>query len=137
MIVNISYTNSFISSKFADFLKPSGISIQQFNVLRILRGQHPGPATVNMIIDRMVDKMSNASRLVEKLRHKGLLTRTVCANDRRQVDIYITQEGLKLLESLDKRWSEFESHFQHIAVKEAEQLNQLLDKLRSGKIQNN
>ena len=88
MLINILYTSSWLAAKHAASLKPAGLSTQQFNILRILRGQHPEPATVNLLIDRMLDKNSNASRLVEKLRLKKLVERAICPEDRRAVNFF-------------------------------------------------
>lgn len=130
MLINIFFTSSWLGSKQACNLKPYGISLQQYNILRILRGQHPHPVTINLLIDRMLDKNSNASRLVEKLRLKKLVERAVCCNDRRAVNVLITQKGLMLLAELDKQEELFLTHLKNLSVKEAESLNSLLDKLR-------
>lgn len=130
MLINILFTNSWLSSKHAASLKPYGISSQQFNILRILRGQHPKPATVNLLIDRMLDKNSNASRLVEKLRLKKLVERATCPEDRRAVNVVITQKGLALLTELDKSEESYINTLHTITEQEAEQINFLLDKLR-------
>ena len=112
-------------------LKPYNISWQQFNILRILKGQRPEPATVKMLTARMIDKMSNASRLVEKLKNKGLVDRRSCSEDRRRVDIYITEKGLALVNEItDVVENEIERTLSSISTKEAEVLNTLLDKLR-------
>jgi DNA-binding MarR family transcriptional regulator len=130
MLINILFTSGWLSSKHTCNLKPYGISTQQFNILRILRGQHPKPATVNLLIDRMLDKNSNASRLVEKLRIKKLVDRAVCPEDRRAVNVIITQKGLNLLEELDKKDGAFLNELKNLSVKEAATINALLDKLR-------
>ena len=130
MLINILFTSGWLSSKHAFNLKPYGISTQQFNLMRILRGQHPKPASVNLLIDRMLDKNSNASRLVEKLRLKKLVERTVCPEDRRSVNVIITQKGLDLLDELDKQDGAFMKELKNVTEKEAEQINLLLDKLR-------
>jgi DNA-binding MarR family transcriptional regulator len=130
MLLNILFTSGWLSAKHSGTLKPFGISAQQFNLLRILRGQHPKPASVNLLIDRMLDKSSNASRLVEKLRLKKLAERTVCPEDRRAVNVIITQKGLDLLAELDKYEGAFLKDLKTLTEKEAEQLNHLLDKLR-------
>lgn len=132
MLINILFTSGWLTSKHASQLKPYGISSQQYNILRILRGQHPKPATVNLLIDRMLDKNSNASRLVEKLRLKKLVERAICADDRRAVNVAITKKGLDLLIELDEHEESFISkELKKISEKEAEQINLLLDKLRS------
>jgi DNA-binding MarR family transcriptional regulator len=130
MLINILFTSGWLSSAHTAQLKPHGISVQQYNILRILRGQHPNPATVNLLIERMLDKNSNASRLVEKLRLKKLVERSICKDDRRAVNVLITKKGLELLVELDKLEEHFIAHLQNISEKEAEQLNILLDKLR-------
>jgi len=130
-VVNLTYTHSWLQLRYIEWLKPYGLSIQQFNILRILRGQFPEPASVSLLIDRMVDKNSNASRLVEKLRLKELVARKPNDNDRRQVDILITKTGLDLLTELDKKYDNFEKQFHHLSIEEVETLSKLLDKLRN------
>jgi DNA-binding MarR family transcriptional regulator len=130
LLINILFTSGWLSAKHACNLKPFGISAQQFNILRILRGQYPKPATVNLLIERMLDKNSNASRLVEKLRLKKLVERATCPDDRRAVNVLITQKGLDLLDEIDKQDSTFMKELKNITEKEAEQINTLLDKLR-------
>ena len=129
--INILFTSTWISSFNMHSLKPHGISWQQFNVLRILRGMQPKPATIKLLTERMIDKMSNASRLVEKLKKKGLVERQSCENDRRRVDIVITEKGLKLVNkaSIDLEKDMIEN-MSNLTKEDAEQLNNLLDKLR-------
>jgi len=131
LLVNLQFTNSWLQEILTKWLKPYGLTIQQFNVLRILRGQHPNPATVNLLIERMVDKSSNVSRLVEKLRVKELIVRQVNSSDRRQVDVLITNKGLSLLGKLDETYTKVENKFIHLSKNEAETLNKLLDKFRN------
>jgi len=100
----------------------------QFNLLRILRGQYPKPATINLLIERMLDKTSNASRLVDKLEAKNLVTRKQCPNDRRTVDVLITQAGLDLLSRMDEE--DIYQAINNLTEPEARQLNLLLDKIR-------
>ena len=111
-------------------MKPFGISPQQFNVLRILRGSFPNALRLGDISNRMIDKNSNATRLVEKLRQKNLVKREVCEHSRRQVDIWITQEGLSILERIDISMKVWKNEFKDISEAELKQLNLLLDKLR-------
>lgn len=132
MIVNIIYTSNWISLKFTQALKHYDISMQQYNVLRILRGQKGCPATVNSITERMLDKSSNASRLVDKLKAKELLERRECPNDRRAVDILITEKGLALLRELDKEMAHLEDTMKNLSEEEMRIINDALDKLRSG-----
>ncbi|WP_186755926.1 MarR family winged helix-turn-helix transcriptional regulator [Echinicola salinicaeni] len=129
-VVNLLYTQSYIVTKQVKLFKPFGISPEQYNVLRILRGHHPDPMTVSSIQDRMLNKMSNASRLVEKLKQKGFVTRKECPNDRRQVDITITDEGLVLLDRLDEEIQKLNNEVIHLSNEEVNILNDLLDKLR-------
>ncbi|MEX0967930.1 MAG: MarR family transcriptional regulator [Bacteroidia bacterium] len=131
LIVNILFTSGWLSSRHSKVLKPYGISAQQYNVLRILRGQHSRPVSINLLVERMLDKMSNASRLVEKLRQKQLVERHECPNDRRQVDVFITPKGLELLDELDGKLEFLETNFQTLTEEEVNLLNELLDKLRS------
>jgi DNA-binding MarR family transcriptional regulator len=133
LIVNLMFTNNWLSNSQSKILKPYGITIQQYNVLRILRGQHPKPVRINDIIDRMMDKMSNASRLVDKLLQKSLVERTECPADRRAVDVIITPLGLELLSTLDSKQDKWEKILHSLNESEAEQLSQLLDKLRDSK----
>lgn len=102
LLVNVLFTASYLNTLHLQRLRPYDISVQQFNMLRILRGQSPKAISVNELIDRMLDKSSNASRLVEKLRQKGFVERNECPADRRRVDVRITQSGLDLLDKLDK-----------------------------------
>ncbi len=130
-VVNILYTNSWINQQNAQLFKSNGLTTPQFNILRILRGQHPKPATVNLLIDRMLDKSSNASRIVDRLEEKGLVERKQCSKDRRAVDVLISTQGLDLLKKMDKEMDLWESANKKLTEKEAETLNSLLDKLRS------
>ena len=130
-IVNIFYTNSWLQTVQMEIFKPFDLTIQQYNVLRILRGQYPNPITVIAIIERMMDKMSNASRLVDKLLLKDLAIRTECPNDRRAVDVKITQKGLDLLAELDVLQDNWENNLTGISEEEALQLSDLLDKIRT------
>ncbi|NOX87845.1 MAG: MarR family transcriptional regulator [Calditrichaeota bacterium] len=130
LIVNIIYTGNWLNYHYAKKLKEYGISLQQYNILRILRGQYPNPATVNLLKDRMLDKMSNASRLVEKLRLKGLIERRICEHDRRAVDVIITKKGLDLLSELDVTMDAWAKRFKNLSAEEIKTFNKLLDKFR-------
>ncbi|MDO6438397.1 MarR family transcriptional regulator [Cyclobacterium sp. 1_MG-2023] len=129
-VVNLLFTQSYLVSRQSRIFKPHDISAEQYNVLRILRGRSPKPITVSSIQERMLNKMSNASRLVEKLKQKEMVIRTECPKDRRQVDIVITKKGLELLRLLDKEVKQFNMDTIHLDESEVEQLNHLLDKLR-------
>ncbi len=130
-IINVIYTATWINNKSSAILKPHKLSVQQYNILRILRGQKGNAISVNSLINRMIDKSSNASRLVEKLRERGFLERKVCEYDRRQVDVFITQQGLDFLTSTDKDFTALEESGIKLSAEECEQLSYLLDKMRS------
>ena len=130
-IVNILYTGSWLSTIQLGALKSFGISLQQFNILRILKGQHPEPATVNMLAERMIDKNSNASRIVEKLRSKGFVLRTTCLDDRRRVDVVITEAGINKLEQCNVAMAQLQDDYDKLSPVEHKELNRLLNKLRS------
>lgn len=128
--INILFTAGWISNQSNKFFRDFGISMQQYNVLRILRGQYPNAVMLSQITERMIDKMSNATRLVEKLRLKMLVTRELNADNRRQVDIVITEDGLRLLIEIDKEIEKATIKRIHLDENEAKLLNSLLDKLR-------
>lgn len=130
-VVNLLYTHTYIVSHQSKLFKPYGISPEQYNVLRILRWQNGKAISVSSIQERMLNKMSNASRLVEKLKQKGFLKRTACPEDRRQVDITITSKGLKLLASLEEEVTRFNQEILHLSPNDTKTLNALLDRLRS------
>ena len=131
--VNLLYTSGWLQNEKARFFKRFDLSMQQFNVLRILRGQHPRPVMLNQITERMIDKMSNATPLVDKLNQKGLRTRELNPNSRRQVDICIPEKGLELLKEIDVAMNEQfpPAQYANITEAELEQLNHILDKIRS------
>ena len=129
-ILNILFTGNWLDADLLKRLKPFGISPQQYNVLRILKGQGDNAISVNDIMSRMIDKMSNTSRLVEKLRTKELIERVTCEHDRRQVDIRITKKGLILLESADLEMNLLGDMEAKISDKEALVLNEILEKIR-------
>lgn len=128
--VNILFTAGWLHNVNAARLKQYDITPEQFNVLRILRGSHPKAMMLAEVTCRMIDKSSNATRLVEKLRMKGLVKREICENNRRQVDIIITEKGLTLLSKIDKGSEEWLAILKNINKPEAQELNRILDKLR-------
>ena len=129
--INILFTGSWLYNINASFLKRFGITPEQFNVLRILRGSFPRPMMLVEITERMIDKSSNCTRLVEKLKQKGLVNRITCENNRRQVDITITDKGQTLLKKIDASQSVWLEAMEKISKAEAKELNRILDKLRS------
>ena len=128
--INLVFTTGWLQQQQSGQFKEFGLTLPQFNILRILRGQHPKPATVNLLIERMLDKTSNASRIVDKLEVKHLVTRTVCPSNRRAVDIRITEAGLELLRQLDAVMQTQQLGLQNLTLEEAAQLSNLLDKIR-------
>lgn len=130
LALNLVYTTKWLEYKQLESFKEHDITPQQYNVLRILRGQQGNPIKVSDITERMLDKSSNTSRLVDKLLAKNLAKRTSCESDRRAVDVVITEEGLELLKVLDPFIEDWENRFNIITEEEAEQISALLDKLR-------
>ncbi|GGF19299.1 MarR family winged helix-turn-helix transcriptional regulator [Hymenobacter cavernae] len=128
--INLMYTAGWLGLRQAAVFREFGITAPQYNVLRILRGQHPKPATVNLLIERMLDKTSNASRIVDKLEAKQFVTRTVCPNNRRAVDICITEAGLDLLRRIDASGLIEQVGLRNLSDEEAAELSRLLDKIR-------
>ena len=126
-LLNIMYTASWINTRQVDFFKPYGISPQQYNILRILRGSAE-PMSVKSVKDRMIERAPNATRLMDKLCVKNLIERIPCVADRRVVHIAITTAGLKLLTKIDKDFNQ--DLLENLTDSEAEQLSVLLDKIR-------
>ena len=132
VILNIMYTQSVITENFNDVLKPYEMSGEQYNVLRILRGQKGNPANMCVIQERMLAKTSNTTRLVDKLLLKEYVTRKVCPENRRKIEVLITQKGLDVLTDLDPKVISHERFFfQNLNTDEIIQLNQLLEKFRN------
>jgi DNA-binding MarR family transcriptional regulator len=132
IILNVLYAQNVINEKFNEFLKPYELSGEQYNVLRILRGQKGNPANMSLIQERMVAKTSNTTRLVDKLLLKELVTRKVCSDNRRKIEVLITPKGVALLQELDPKVLDHEQHFaKNLNTEELEQLNTLLEKYRN------
>lgn len=129
--VNVMFTSGWLYNLNAARFKKYDITPEQYNVLRILRGAYPKPLMLGDVTCRMLDKSSNATRLVEKLRIKGYVKRELCPTNRRQVDITITEKGLSLLTKLDNEADEWYNSLKTITKGEAQELNRILDKLRS------
>ncbi len=130
LAVNILYTHGWLVSHLAESLRPYGLTIQQYNLLRILRGQHPAPATITLLRERMLDKMSDASRLIDRLQAKGLVDRLPSTEDRRKAGVVISERGLDLLREIDDLEADTLSLFSGISEAEARQTNAALDALR-------
>ena len=131
-IINVIYTQNIIGDDFNELLKPYDISSEQFNVLRILRGQKDNPANMSIIQERMIAKNSNTTRLIDKLLAKKLVTRKVCLINRRKIEVLITEKGLELLEELDPKVVAHEKRFSsNLTDEELTQLITLLEKYRT------
>jgi DNA-binding MarR family transcriptional regulator len=131
-VINILYTQNLLHDTFNDILKPFEISVEQFNVLRILRGQNGKPANMCLIQERMIAKTSNTTRIVDKLVTKELVTREICPHNRRKMEVNITEKGLELLLKIDPKVDRFELDLLlNLSTTEAETLNQLLEKYRT------
>jgi DNA-binding MarR family transcriptional regulator len=129
-IGKIFLTYNWCSDKLRQSIAPYDITIQQFNVLRILRAQHPKPSTVSFVKETMLDKMCDASRIIDRLLQKELIMKDSNQQDKRAVDIMITQKGLLLLEKIDKEFSISDIISTNLTLEEAQELNTLLDKIR-------
>jgi len=128
--INLIYTFNWVSEKMKILFEDHDITSQQFNILRILRGAHK-PLSTLQIRERMLDKMSDTSRIVDRLVLKSLVKKNVCNTDRRLVDITITKRGEKLLEELDQRNEQMDAVLNNLSEEDAKTLNQLLDKIRN------
>lgn len=131
LLINVLFTSSWLNGLQNHIFKAHKITPQQFNAMRILRGQYPEAASVNLLKDRMIDKMSNVSRIIDKLKAKDFVTRKPCKHDRRQVDVKITEKGLQVLELIDKQMVTWEQHLHTITEDEARTVNHILDKWRT------
>jgi DNA-binding MarR family transcriptional regulator len=132
VVLNIMVTQNVVTEKFNEVLKPYDLSGEQYNVLRILRGQKGNPANMCVIQERMIAKNSNTTRLIDKLLLKNLVTREVCPENRRKIEVLITEKGLELLEELDPKVLENEKLFAaNLNQKELVELNTLLEKYRN------
>jgi DNA-binding MarR family transcriptional regulator len=129
-MLNLFYTAGWLESKNKDFFKSFGITLQQFNILRILRGQHPNKISGAEIKTRMLDKNSDVSRLLDRLTAKKLVIKIRCPNDKRAADVGITEEGLRVLKQLDNDINQTDRKALKISIAEAMQLSNLLDKCR-------
>ena len=131
-IINFIYTFNWMNEKMKSILEREDITPQQFNILRILRGAGK-PISTMQIRQRMLDKMSDTSRIVDRLLIKGLAKKNICSKDKRLVDVSITDKGKKLLDKTDKYDHEMDAILNNLSGPETKSLNKLLDKIRSGK----
>ncbi|TRW23952.1 MarR family transcriptional regulator [Flavobacterium zepuense] len=131
-IMNVMYTHNVVAENTLEVMKAYDLSPEQFNVLRILRGQKGKPTNMSVIQERMIAKTSNTTRLVDKLLLKGLVKREVCPDNRRKMEITVTQRGLDLLTEIDPKVEENETRFaNNLTLAEQEQLVYLLEKYRT------
>jgi DNA-binding MarR family transcriptional regulator len=131
--INLIYTFNWVNEKINKLFEPYDITQQQFNILRILRGAGQ-PLSTLQIRQRMLDKMSDTSRIVDRLIKKGLVKKTVCREDRRLVDVLLTDKGKKLLQTMDVLNEDMDAMFKYLTEEEARQLNFLFDKIRTSDI---
>ena len=130
--INLIYTVGWLRDKMKQFFEQEDITAQQFNILRILRGSFPEPLSTLQIRERMLEKMSDTSRIVDRLIAKGLVKKVTCKKDRRLVDVIITDKGKKLLEKLDSSQDEMDAIMGNLSEEDANILSKLLDKMRDG-----
>jgi DNA-binding MarR family transcriptional regulator len=130
LAVNLLFSTNWLNAHYQQFFKGKDLTIQQYNVLRILRGQYPNTCALKLIKERMLDNMSDASRIVDKLVAKKYVLRNQCPNDRRSVNLIISEKGLAILKELDVIDDSTINLFKNITLNEIETINTLLDKLR-------
>lgn len=130
-IINIVYTANWLNGYLDSFFKGSEITAQQYNVLRILRGQYPKPSSIKLIRERQLDRMSDTSRMIDKLVVKELVARSKSKIDKRGTDVLITEKGLELLKTLDSVDNGIMEKLNHMPEEQVVLLNNLLDKLRN------
>ena len=128
-MVNLLYTNNWVTDQLRQHLKPYGVTMKQYNVLRILKGAGE-PITTSTIRERLLDKMSDASRMVERLYQRGLVVRNTCPGDKRLVDVTLSAKGEALLQEIKNAEQHMDAIFQELSDDEAIALSRLLDKLR-------
>jgi DNA-binding MarR family transcriptional regulator len=129
-IINLIYTYNWMNEKMKKAFDNEGVTAQQYNILRILRGAG-NPISTLQIRERMLDKMSDTSRIVDRLVLKGLAKKTICKDDKRLVDVSISPKGSKLLEKIDLLEDDMDAILGNLSEPEAKTLNKLLDKIRN------
>ncbi|MBK9283859.1 MAG: MarR family transcriptional regulator [Sphingobacteriaceae bacterium] len=130
LFINLMYTVNYLGYNLHHHLKKLDITAQQYNVLRILRGQYPKPCNLKLIKERSIDRMSDSSRIIDKLIQKKWAERTECPNDRRQINILLTKKGQDILKKLDFVDQETIELFINLSEQEIKLMNNLLDKIR-------
>ena len=129
-MINLLFTYGWVIERIKNFLAAEDITHQQFNILRILRGSFPQPLSTLQIRERMLDKMSDTSRIVDRLVIKGLVKKSICPTDKRLVDVVITDKGQRLLKKIDAESDYIPEIMSNLSENDAEMLSSLLDKLR-------
>lgn len=129
LTVNLVFTNGWLADRLADFFDPYDLTQQQFNILRILRG-NGAPLSTLQIRNRMIDRMSDTSRIVERLIKKGLVAKKINKADKRMVDVWITEKGLSLLAKIDEKQVVLDNIVSNVTLQQAKTMNYLLDKIR-------
>jgi DNA-binding MarR family transcriptional regulator len=129
-MLNLLFTVNWLQNKQQEFFKPFGITSQQFNILRILRGQGPSAISATEIKSRMLDKNSDVSRLLDRLIQKNLIEKKMCPSDKRATDVSITHGGLELLKTIDVEQKKLDDFASSLTAEEAKLLSDLLDKAR-------
>ena len=127
--VNLLYTYGWLTDKLKSFFSEFDITLKQYNILRILNGAGK-PVSTSYLRERLLDRMSDTSRIVDRMCSKGYVIKNLCKNDRRLIDISLTEKGISLLNEIKTREGEMDTMFRHISEKEAEILNDILDKMR-------
>ena len=130
LMVNLVYSYMWVRDNQKAYFKPFDITMQQYNILRILRGADEAISTA-IIKERMLDRASDASRIVDRLEKKGLVQKSTCETDQRKVDVSLSEAGMKILRKIDKSIDDWQSGLVNLTEKEADQLSSLLDKMRS------
>jgi DNA-binding MarR family transcriptional regulator len=128
--INLIYTMTWADVRLQEFFGEFGLTSSQYNVLRILRGQHPKPVSTALIRDRMIHRNAGVSRLVDRLAEKGFLVKSTCEKDRRLVDVVITEAGLSVLKQMDDQKARIDAIYANLSEEEAGELSRLLDKIR-------
>ncbi len=129
VVVNFIYTSNWLTASQKEFFKPFGLTSKQYNILRILRGAGK-PISTSVIRERMLDRMSDVSRIVDRLEKKALVIKDSCSADQRKIDVILTKKALELLKLIDIEMATWENDFTNLTDKEAIQLSDLLDKMR-------
>lgn len=130
-VANLVLTYNQVIGKLEAFLERYDLTLPQFNILRILRGQYPSPSTNNLIKERIIHRNSDVTRIIDRMISKGLVERTGCCNDRRKVDILISEQGLRILEEIDSNIDIMEAILSGLEPTEMKEFNRLLDKIRT------